>query len=130
MTEHAKQKSPRMLVDPSASAEQSSVRGTYVDPNRLVLTITLNLLIFIINVLLPFPNSFLQKCRRIQRKLPQSGVKTTPVRRFDRSSGVPIGHGGYLKNKACIIKYRLHKIVNKLYGRRNLHISSVEKQKV
>ena len=47
MAEHAKQKSPRMFADPNgayASAEQSAVRGMYVDPNRLVLTFTLTLL--------------------------------------------------------------------------------------
>ena len=38
-----KTKSPRMFADPSrayASAEQSAVRGVYVDPNMLVLTLT------------------------------------------------------------------------------------------
>ena len=40
---HGKQKSPRMFAYPSgayASAEQSAVRDMYVDPNRLVLTLT------------------------------------------------------------------------------------------
>ena len=53
MAEHGKQKSPRMFAYPReayASAEQSAVRGMYVDPNRLVLTLTKTLLIFIINV--------------------------------------------------------------------------------
>ena len=49
---------------------------------------------------LPGQKKFLRKWRRIQRKLPQSGVKTTQIRRtqirrFDRSSGVSIGRGEY-----------------------------------
>ena len=43
MAEHGKQKSPRMFAYPSgayAPAEQSAVRDMYVDPNRLVLTLT------------------------------------------------------------------------------------------
>ena len=43
--------------------------------------------------LLPGRKNFLRKWRRIQRKLPQSGVKTTQIRHFDRSSGVSIGRG-------------------------------------
>ena len=38
-------------------------------------------------------NKILRKWRRIQRKLPQSGVKTTQIRRFDRSYSVSIGRG-------------------------------------
>ena len=43
MAEHGKQKSPRMFAYPSgayASAEQSTVRDMYVDPNRLALSLT------------------------------------------------------------------------------------------
>ena len=80
-----------------ASAEQSAVRDMYVDPNRLVLTLTLTLFIFMINVFVTWSKKFLRKWRRIQQKLPQSGVKTTQIRRFDCSSGVPIGRGeGYV----------------------------------
>ena len=65
MAEHGKQKSPRMFAYPSgayASAEQSAVRDMlYVDPNRLVLTLTLTLLIFIINVFVTWSKIFLLK---------------------------------------------------------------------
>ena len=73
----------------------------YVDPNRLVLTLTQILLIFIINVFVTWSKKIFRKWRRIQWKLPQSGVKITQIRRFERSSGVPIGRGVYtaiLKN--------------------------------
>ena len=60
MAEHGKQKSPRMFAysrGAYASAEQSVVRDMYVDPNRLVLTSTLTLLIFVINVFVTWSNS-------------------------------------------------------------------------
>ena len=55
------------------SAEQSAVRDTYVDPNRLVLTLTLTLLIFIINVFVTWSKIF-------PSKMEANPAETTAIR--------------------------------------------------
>ena len=43
--------------------------------------------------LLPVRKNFLRKMAANPAETTQSGVKTTQIRRFDRSSGVSIGRG-------------------------------------
>ena len=76
MAEHEKQKSHRMFAYLSgayASAEQSAVRDMYVDPNRLVLTVTLTFSIFTINV-------FVTWSKKFPSKMEANPAKTTAIR--------------------------------------------------
>ena len=56
-----------------ASAEQSAVRDMYLDPNRLVLTLTQTLLIFIITV-------FVTWSKKIPSKMAANPAETTAIR--------------------------------------------------